>query len=269
MAHLHLTYRDPGLPLLQALQAEAIAAGLSVHDEPPPTVERRLREMETDLAVVSPGAYGERETDLAILPGACVAAVGATGDLLLHFHPGLRDFTRIAYSGPEGLDLILLRIVLAEKYGLQPEFLRVDGDLAAMLSKADAALAREESTPEIGSDATAEGVIDVVDEWFDLTQLPFVRLLAVGWEQRMDKTLYELVERAGEAADREAIGELDRIMHGRSTLIGTEPIPGHYRFRFSEEVVEGLQAFFRYAFFYGLHRDIPHFNFWKPEEPAT
>jgi len=105
------------------------------------------------------------------------------------------------------------------------------------------------------------------DEWFDLTQLPFLREVFVGWDARMDPAMDDAVRRAGDVVDAAVLRTLDEEMRGRgSSPDATATLPPHYRYCFTPDAQEGLQTFFQMAFFHGLRKDIPNFRFWTPEE---
>ncbi|MBE0644089.1 MAG: hypothetical protein IH600_08415 [Bacteroidetes bacterium] len=251
--------------LLDAI-AQAMGPTLDLRDLPPSETAWTLLESEADMALASPLLYGQREGDMAILGGACVAAVGATGEWLLHFHEGLQSIETVGFYGERGLHTIVAEIVLKEKYGMKPRLLQVHGPAEEAMSLVDALLTTE---GEQRSGFTSSSHIDVIDEWFDMTQLPLVREIVIGWEARMDAAIDAAVRQAGDAIDTEALHVLDMKMQGRNAATETETLPGHFRYRFTEEAVEGLQVFFQMAFFHGLHRDIPDFAFWVEGEEGA
>ena len=222
-----------------------------------------LLEGEVDMALAAPLLYSRREADLVLLQGACVAAVGATGELQLQFREGLRQFRTVGFYGTPGMETMLAEIVLREKYRMRPRLVAVQQPPAEALAAVDALLF------PIGCDhqpIEEFPMLDVVDEWFDMTQLPFVREVAVAWESRMDSDINDVFVQAGMETDLAVLAQLDEQMHGRGTESNTESLPAHYRYRFTEDAQEGLKQFFQHAYFHGLHRDIPNFTFWSPEE---
>lgn len=255
--------------LLEELQLAA-GPGLDLQDLPPAEASWTLAEAETDIALVSPLFFGKRESDVALLGGACVAAVGATGEWRLHFHGGMRSIGTVGYFGERGIAVIVAEILLREKYGMSPRMQKLpapDGahSAQALFDTLDAIVTTDE-TQRAG--LSAPGFIDLIDEWFDMTQLPLVREVFIGWESRLDATFDSAVQAAGQAADEAALRHIDETMQGRNAETETELLPAHFRYRFTEDVLEGLQTFFHLAFYYGLHRDIPDLIFWSDEEAS-
>lgn len=260
-------YHENNRILLEELQRVS-GPGLDAHDLADADASWKLQESETDLALLSPLFFGKRESDLALLGGACVAAVGATGEWLLHFHAGLRSIRTVGYFGERGMPTILAEIVLKEKYGMHPRMQPLPAPSAAvpldaLLATVDALLTTSDAQR---ADLASPSHIDLIDEWFDMTQLPLVREVFIGWEARLNAGIDAAVRAAGERADADALQRVEEKMHDGDALDARESIPAHFRYRYTEDVVEGLQMFFQLAFFYGLHRDIPDFVFWQPEE---
>ncbi|MDT8323189.1 MAG: MqnA/MqnD/SBP family protein [Bacteroidota bacterium] len=249
--------------LLEVLDSE-LGPSLDRREQSPADSAWKLLEGELDLALVSPLVFAQREGDLTLLHGACVAATGATGEVVLQFRQGLREINTVGFYGDAGLDAMLAEIILKEKYRVHPRFFQMTREPAEALAAVDALLYPADIALQ-----PAEGcaTMDMIDEWFDLTQLPFVREVFVAWESRMDAAVDDAIRRAGDVVDAEVLRALDEEMRGRnSSEDATASLPAHYRYRFTPDALEGMQSFFKMAFFHGLHRDIPNFTFWSPEE---
>ena len=257
-AQEHARNRD----LLTAIDAEAGGAYERL-DEAPDEVEWKFLEGEADLALTSPLVYAKREGDLALLSGPCVAATGATDEIILQFNTGLRRIDTVGYYGEPGLETMLTEIILKEKYGMHARFFPMKREPDSALAAVDAVLFVPGQSQRPDGTSTA---LDMIDEWFDMTQLPFVREVLIGWEARMDRTIDDAMRRAGQAVDAQALESIDEQMRGKGTETGRESIPAHYRYQFTPDAQEGLQSFFHMAFYHGLHRDIPNFTFWEPEK---
>ena len=267
MPSLAAHFTDRNRHLLEALSHEAGATLIPRNCETG-EAEHLLEESETDVALVSPLFFGRRESDLALLGGACVAAVGATGEWLLHFHRGLRDIRTVGYFGLPGMETMLAEILLREKYGMSPRMQRLPEPSASrpagmLFDSVDALLTRGAGER---SELVTTSHIDLIDEWFDMTLLPLVHEVFIGWETRVDSGLDAAIRVAGAAADDAAVREIDAKLAGRGSDSETEALPAHFRYRFTEDVLEGMQVFFQLAFAYGLHRDIPDLVFWEAEQ---
>ncbi|MFZ1730325.1 MAG: MqnA/MqnD/SBP family protein [Bacteroidota bacterium] len=264
MSILVTQYHDHSRALIDAL-ALAMGPTLEPRDLPASEVAWALFESEADLALASPLLYGQRESDMTLLGGACVAAVGATGEWLLHFNSGLHSIQTVGFFGERGMPTMLAEIVLKEKFGMAPKLLQVGGDAQQALATVDALLTTDD-LQRSGLDSPAH--IDVIDEWFDMTQLPLVREIFIGWKTRMDASIDAAIRSAGDLVDTEALHAVEVLMEDRNTLLETEAVPSHFRYRLTEDAIEGLEAFLQMAFFHGLHRDIPDVVFWAEEDDA-
>lgn len=262
MATLVTQINEHNRVLIDAL-ALSMGPMLTLRDMPASEAAWTLFESEADFALASPLLYGQRESDMTLLGGACVSAVGATGEWLLHFNSGLHSIETVGYFGERGMSTMLAEIVLKEKFGMAPRLLQVSGEAQQALASVDALLTTDD-LQRTGFDSPSH--IDIIDEWFDMTQLPLVRELFIGWETRMDAVIDAAVRSAGELVDAEALHAVEVMMEQRDTLLETEAIPAHFRYRITEDALEGLEAFLQMAFFHGLHRDIPDIVFWKDEE---
>ncbi len=248
-------------PLIDAFSGEQ-SQGLTVHPLSVEDVQWRFENVDADLALASPLLFVKRESDLVLLQGACVAAVGATTESILIFNSDLREFGTIGYYGNDDIDVMLARIVMIEKYGMSPKFVPVRGHLREALAAMDAVLLRN---PDDLPSSETMGTIDMYDEWFDLTELPFVREVVIGWEQRVDAELDNAIARAGHAVDAQTIEAVQSEIRGRMALTVFETVPGHHRYQFNDVVLDGLMRFFTFAFSHGLRENIPTFQFWTPD----
>lgn len=240
----------------------AAEGGITLDDELPSRVDWLLLEQQADTALASPLLYGQREGDLVLLPGACLAASGATEDVYLHFREGLKTIETLGYYGDTDIDTMLAQVILKEKYGMAPRLVRLTQSPAEALTVVDALLlARNEDALA----APPPSAIDLYDEWFDMTQLPFVREVFLAWETVVTPDFAEAVRIAGDLLDDAALRQLEHDMEHERPEVETSTIPPHYRYRFTDDAGEGLRMFFQLAFFHGLHRDIPEFRIWEGE----
>jgi predicted solute-binding protein len=230
--------------------------------ERPADAERLLREGECDLALVSPLTYAAQEADFSVIPNAAVSAVSATGDLLLVFKPGLHHVETVGVRASDSIDAILAQIILREKYDMRPRAIPYKGAAEQALHDFDAMVIRRHD--DDGFLERHGETIDLIDEWFDMTQLPFVRLIFAGWTHRITE---EVCTRLAEVCARVDAGALDTLrgmMEAGNGSDALHTVPGHYRYMLDEEAMDGLNRFSQLAFFHGLHRDIPTYTTWTP-----
>jgi predicted solute-binding protein len=261
MTFVHSDHRRNSA-LLSTFIAEAGAALFAEAPLPLGDAEWQFTEGVADSGLLSPLAYGKREGEVVLLPGASLTAYAGTGDIRLLFRGGLKSFATLGHYHDPDLELMLAQVLLKEKYGMEPRLLRVKGDVAEVMPAVDALLLGTRDTDRA---ALGYSALDMIDEWFDMTQLPFVRELFMAWEHRVDPAVVAAVMRAGEVLDEQALREVEQLLlrHDDGPLLSA--VPAHYRYRLDDDAMEGLRQFFQFAFYHGLHRDIPDFRVWESE----
>ena len=120
---------------------------------------------------------------LRVIPGAGIACHGAVRSILLVSKVPFAQIRTLAVDSSSRTSVMLTRIVLEKKYGVQPEFLSRTPNLPAMLDQADACLIIGDPALHLDPAALPFHVMDLGSEWFDLTGLPMV--FAV-WAARPD-----------------------------------------------------------------------------------
>jgi len=146
------------------------------------------------------------------------------------------------------------------------EFIPMMPSLEAMLAKADAALIVNFSpSPE---PASREFSIDLVEEWSDMTGLPYVHGFWVAREEDLDSGRVEaLVEakRRGIEAMEETILSVALDAHASEEAV--REYFGSFNYDFGQDQTDSLAEFFSYAYYHGVLGDVPELNFF--EAPPT
>ncbi|MGD0338708.1 MAG: MqnA/MqnD/SBP family protein [Bacteroidota bacterium] len=214
----------------------------------------KLRNGEVDGALLTPIDYARENSDYLILPRVAVSSKDESNAIALFFRSGLSSISTVAVDIGVTSEIVLTRIILAEKYDINPQFIPMMPDLRAMLTKADAALLVGNAIFNLKDEAHR---LDLVDEWTDLTELPYIHGF---WGYRPNAL--NLDDRRSLLSAREqGIQNLDSI-----TRNITHPgISGEYlhqfSYEFNEEAVNSISEFFRYSFYYGIIADIPEIRF--------
>ncbi|MGA8074275.1 MAG: menaquinone biosynthesis protein [Candidatus Acidiferrales bacterium] len=98
-----------------------------------------LRRGEADIAII-PAIEYQRIENLVVLPGMAVAAKQPVRSILVLSKKPIEMAKRIALDTSSRSSAALVRILAAEKWGIQPEFVDAAPDASKMLETADAAL---------------------------------------------------------------------------------------------------------------------------------
>ncbi len=98
-----------------------------------------LRKGEADVAII-PSIEYQRMENVVALPGMAVAAKGEVRSILVVAKKPIDRAQRIALDAGSRSSAALVRLLCANRWRIQPEFLEAAPDPSAMLSQADAAL---------------------------------------------------------------------------------------------------------------------------------
>lgn len=111
---------------------------------------------------------------LEMIPGTGVACRGAVRSILLLTKDYPEKIRTVAVDTSSRTSVMLARVILAERYGVEPRFIPHPPNLAAMLQVADAALIIGDPAMRLKPELLSLVVFDLGAEWFDMTGLPFV-----------------------------------------------------------------------------------------------
>lgn len=255
-------------PLLYSLDGRDSPFELTV--DLPAQLAIKLRERTEDLrcAFLSPIDYARYGGDYRIVPDIAVSSSARLNVVQLYVKSAVSNISTLAVDPAVTSEIVLAKIILLEKFpnpassGKQLQFAPMRTDLKSMRAKADAVLVVSHS-PELVP-AGKDFALDLVEEWKDLTGLPFVHGFWVGREGEIGQDhLSHLIR-----AKNDGIGHLDDFARALSKDRGIdEKAAMRYLSSFSyalgEEERAGLSEFIRYAFYHGVLQDVPDLNFFE------
>lgn len=219
-------------PLADAL---AHSPGIRTQVDVPARLALGLRDRSLRGALLTPIDYARDSSAYLVAPGAVVASHGPSGPVTLQFRHGLRSVATIAVDPSSANEIVLARIVLAEEFGSFPSIVPVQGSVAAMLARADAAL-----LVGGGHDAVSGAQLDLIEAWAEMTGLPFCFGLWCRSRGMMTQP------------DIDAV----RAAHRRAQELADQS-DAAFQYLPTDDTVEGLRAFLQYAFYHGVLPDVP------------
>ena len=229
---------------------------------PPALVARLLGQGNLDIGLI-PSIEVQRIPNLRVLPDMCVGAKREVRSVVLVSRGPVEDIRRVALDQNSRTSSTLVRILLRERWGLDPEYLHERPDPERMLSEADAALIIGD--PALRLDRDKYQVIDLAAEWNALTGLPFV--FAV-WAVRPEVDHPDLPFYF-KSSLRYGLSSLDTLVREAAAELGldtsevraylTENL--HYFLRAEE--LEGLEEFYRRAHSHGMILEPRPIEFWS------
>jgi chorismate dehydratase len=227
----------------------------------------RLKSRELDVALLTAVDYARNSNEYLIVPNICVSST-ASRTVLLHLREGLRRINTIAVDIGLTSELVLAKIVLSEKYNTDPQFIPMTPDIDTMLGKADAALLV--GGPALFPSLDTARTIDLVEEWNDLTDLPYVHAL---WLSHRDSPKRGTVRSLKQSCE-EGVRHLKDIalVASQNEQLTRQECEGYlslFSFDLDDEAIESVSEFYRYAFYYGILGEVPEIKFYAQELPPN
>jgi len=232
---------DPACrPLEQALRP---AAEFEIVLDSPASLALRLERNTLGGALLSPIDYARNASEYLIVPGSAVSSQEGNESIVLHFRPGMRTVRTLAVQPVSASDIILARIILTERFDVEPQIVPVLGSLRDMLAKADAALLTGGAA--VASAGASTQALDLVEEWIGATDLPYVHGFWCAREKGLQPRAWGALAALGDVTRPEESPE-------------GEP---RFAYDFPEIVQEGISEFLRYAYYHGILPDVPDLRF--------
>ena len=143
-----------------------------VRFELPSVCADQLRTGEADIGLVP--VIEMKRQGLAMFPGCGIACRGPVRSILLVAKKPWEQVRTLAADAGSRTSVMLARIILGRKFGLEPEVRTRRADLDAMLAECDAALVIGDPALHIDPAALPYAWMDLGQEWTQLTGLPMV-----------------------------------------------------------------------------------------------
>ncbi len=191
---------------------------------------------------------------LQIVPGVGIAAFGAVRSILLFSRVPWKQIGTLAADLSSRTSVELARVILRERFGVEPHIFRAQPNLPRMLEDADAALLIGDAALEVDPEQQPFPCLDLSHEWFSLTGLPFVFAAWAGKPGLPMDALHKLTTQSYAYGDRhlEAIIESEYSKRKISRELAEQYLRQHIRFELGPRQLEGLEAFLSLS---GLNRE--------------
>ncbi|HEX4497410.1 MAG TPA: menaquinone biosynthesis protein [Thermoanaerobaculia bacterium] len=229
---------------------------------PPSMVARLLAQGNLDIGLI-PSIEVQRIPNLRVLPDMCVGAHHEVRSVLLVSRVPISEVRRVALDTNSRTSATLIRILLRERWGLDPEYLHERPDPERMLTEADAALVIGD--PALRVDRERYLITDLAAEWKELTGLPFV--FAV-WAVRPEVEIPDLPFYF-KSSLRYGLSSLDTLVRESAAEMGLDTsevrsyLTENLSFFLREEEISGLEEFYRRAYNNSLILEPRPLEFWS------
>ena len=211
----------------------------------------RLHDRSVDLAML-PAIEYLRQPDYRVVPDIAVTSIGPVNSVALYTARELGDIGTIALDSSSRTSVALLRVLCAQRFGIEPEFVTMRPELQDMLAASDAALLIGDAA--LFAEHGPLQKIDLGAEWTTMTGLPFVWAFWAGRAGAVQPAHVAALRNARDAglSSLEAVAVIrhsdDPIRAGAALTYLQENV----RFTLSEDHREGLNRFFAAAVEVGI-----------------
>ena len=260
-------------PLTVALGRDS--AHFELRYDVPAACAADLRAGRVDLGLIPSIEYACSQVPYYIVPDVAIGCRGEALTVRLFFRGELENVKRVAVDRSSQTSVALLRILLKERYGLEPGFQPAPPDLDVMLHNADGALligdpvlplvdAEVYGAPNRGLSVDRRS-LDLGREWAEFSGHPFVFAFWAGRKDAVNGSQVEALIRAkrcGEERVEEIARAFQRERAGSAALYECY-LRDHISFGFGAEEIAGLQLFYRLAHAHGLIGQPPELRFFQ------
>ena len=244
-------------PLIYPLLNKEIQTDIALSVDVPSRIATLLSEGELDVGLIPIIEYFRAKPsapDYCVLSGISIASHGRVKSIQLFSRVPIREIRRIALDTSSRTSIALLKILLAEKYGISPAFTpcaptvipstalqnRQDPPFEAVLLIGDPALRHLGST---------EYSIDLGEAWYKLTGLPFVYAC---WVAREEARLCDLAQVLFESKER-GVAQIPEIARVEAQKLGLpetlclDYLQNRIKYDLDESAIAGIELFYKYA----------------------
>ena len=209
----------------------------------------KLRQKELDGAFLSPIDFAKDYSMYRIIPRVAAVSRKASGTIILVFKEDTRTIRSIGADPAYGSEIVLASIILAEKFETYPQIIPTSKGPECLNQNADACLVCGNAALKLSG---YNNKIDLVDEWYDLTELPYVHGFWVTRENALTKEEIDSIIKSGEDTSTHIIESTNADVQSESSLVS---------FSFGEIEIQGVVEFLRMAYYHGILKDIPEVRF--------
>ena len=237
------------------LNGQLLTQEISLSVKVPSRLATQLNNGELDIGLIPIIEYfraNAKGVGYRTLPNIAIGSRGSVLSIQLFSHVPIQDIQQIALDTSSRSSVALLKILLAEKYHLNPKFIPCEPSIDPASSETDAVLLIGDAA--LKNLGTTKYCTDLGTEWHELTGLPFVYAC---WVARSDVQLGNVQKLLLDAKTLviEQIPEIARIEApklGFTEDLCKRYLQHHIHYDLDESSIEGLKYFYKLAVKNGL-----------------
>lgn len=187
-----------------------------------------------------------------ILPEIAIASRGSVLSIQLFSRVPIQEIQQIGLDTSSRSSIALLKILLAEKYRIEPNFVGCEPSINPVTAETESVLLIGDAA--LRNLGTTEYSIDLGTAWQELTGLPFVYAC---WVVRREVDIGDTAKLLLKAKER-GIARVPEIVQVEAKKLGlpvtlcTEYIQKHIHYDLDESAIAGLERFYKLAAKNGL-----------------
>jgi chorismate dehydratase len=206
----------------------------------------QLKSGRTDIGIVP--AIELTRQKLEIIPGAGIACRGPVRSILLISKVPFSEIQTLAADSSSRTSVMLARVILAKKYGVEPRVAARPPSLVAMLDDSDASLIIGDPALLLDPGSLPFHVLDLGAEWTVMTGLPMVFAVwgaRAGLPVQDPRPFLDSLRFGMQSID--TIVDSEYAKRGISRQLAYDYLTHHIVFELKAREYEGLSLFLRYA----------------------
>ncbi len=200
-----------------------------------------------DIGLVPVGALIEQP--MTIYRGTGIACRGPVRSILLISKVAFSEIRTLALDSSSRSSVLLARIILARRYGVEPELITLPPVMTDMLESADACLIIGDPALLLDPDEMRRSGFHVADlgaEWVEMTGLPMVFAVWAGRPGLVPESVFIDSWRYG-MDHLDDIVQTEYARRGITPALAHEYLTEHIVFDLAEREYEGMRLYMQYA----------------------
>jgi chorismate dehydratase len=193
-----------------------------------------------------------RGRDYRIVPGVGIISDGPVASVALFTTTPVSSIRTIAADTSSRTSNALLRILCAERFGVDPEFHPMPPDPEAMLRRCDAALIIGDPALFLDHERLGAEKVDLGDQWTSMTGLPFVWAFWAGRQGALSPTAVAALVAARDAGVAESDAVADTYCGPERAARGKEYLRENIYYILGDREEEGLRTYYEFAERHGI-----------------
>ncbi|GEM_PF-666256 len=250
-------------PLVSAFLTNDIKHAYKIYTSETALCAEMLVNGQADFGLISSIDYEAGKGDWLIAPNIGISCKKESYWATLFMKEGVNVLKNIAVDRHAVNETALLRIVLQEKYEIEPQINQMEPQIEEMLKNNDAALlVGENALKQLKKYPTH---IDICEEWYDLSGLPFVISIWAGHELGFDAGDIARINQAKVHGEYHLETIIKQFCSEKNLpkIINGAFYKEVFALDLKDEEKEALQEFYQYAFYLGIFDNIPELHFYE------